>query len=215
MIKQTYKRGTHAISSLARWQSGFSLIEILVTIAILAILLGLAMPSFTSIINSNRLSSAGNEFLATLQAARIEAIRRNARVVVCSSNNADSGAPTCATTGVIRGYVAFVDDGAGVASAARNDALDAGEAIVRANAMSDNLQIVVSPAVAATGSISYRSDGLAHATNGALLAGSVSICMATTTPAENVRTVQIGTGGSRVSVSKVDAPTNTCPAPTN
>lgn len=76
-------------------QPGFTLIELLVTIAVLAILIAAAVPSFTSLINANRLSTQANEMVATLQMARSEAVRLNTSVVVCRSTD---GA-TCAAAG--------------------------------------------------------------------------------------------------------------------
>lgn len=69
-------RSTH-VESL-----GFTLIELMVTIAIAAILLGVAIPSFTSVITSNRLTANTNEFITALNLARSEAIKRGQHVVV-------------------------------------------------------------------------------------------------------------------------------------
>jgi type IV fimbrial biogenesis protein FimT len=194
------------------YQTGFSLIEILIAIAILAILIALAQPVLTSVINGGRLSGAGNELLATMQSARIEAIRRNARVVVCASNNADSSTPTCASgAGSRTGWISFVDDGGGAPANARNTAFNAGETLLRANAMTDNLQVLNSTNVAAAQAVVFRSDGLARASSGGLLNGSIAVCMLTTSPEQNVRVFQIGSG-SRMSVSKASGSGN-CNAP--
>lgn len=66
---------------------GFTLVELMVTVAVLAILLGVAAPSFTSMTRRNRLTAAANELVATLQLAKMEAIRRNSRVVLCPSTD--------------------------------------------------------------------------------------------------------------------------------
>ncbi|MBW8811742.1 MAG: prepilin-type N-terminal cleavage/methylation domain-containing protein [Lysobacter sp.] len=58
-----------------RRSAGFTLIELLVTIAIAAILLALALPTFTESIRANRVSTATNQMLATLNFARSEAVR--------------------------------------------------------------------------------------------------------------------------------------------
>ncbi|WP_448679201.1 GspH/FimT family pseudopilin [Pseudomonas nicosulfuronedens] len=54
-------------------ENGFTLIEAMVTIALLAILLGIAVPSFDLLINRNRAQSTGKELVALLQYARAQA----------------------------------------------------------------------------------------------------------------------------------------------
>lgn len=62
--------------------TGFTLIELMVTIAIAGILIGIAIPSFTSIITSNRLTTSANELVTALNLARSEAVKRGQQVVV-------------------------------------------------------------------------------------------------------------------------------------
>ena len=76
-------------------QRGFTLIEILVVITMVALLTALAAPSFNQAILSNKLTSYSNAFMASAQTARSEAIKRNVSVTLCRS--ADGA--TCAATG--------------------------------------------------------------------------------------------------------------------
>jgi type IV fimbrial biogenesis protein FimT len=62
--------------------SGFTLVELMITLAIAGILVAVGIPSFSSTISSNRLSSYANEFVTALNLARSEAIRRGQNVVV-------------------------------------------------------------------------------------------------------------------------------------
>jgi len=66
---------------------GYSVVGLLVTIAITTILLGIGIPSMAGLVQSNRLTAQLNEFRTTLNYARIEAIQRNQDVVVCKSRD--------------------------------------------------------------------------------------------------------------------------------
>lgn len=68
-------------------QTGFTLVELLVTVAVLAVLVGLALPSFQQSLRSNRAATATNDMLASLSLARSEAIRSARGGGVCSSGN--------------------------------------------------------------------------------------------------------------------------------
>ncbi|MCD9029779.1 GspH/FimT family pseudopilin [Luteimonas sp. BDR2-5] len=64
---------------------GFSLIELVIVIAVAAVLLAIALPSFQSVFRSNRVATATNEMIATLSLARGEAIRNARGAIVCPS----------------------------------------------------------------------------------------------------------------------------------
>lgn len=181
---------------------GFSMIELVITIAIAAILLTLAIPSFTSFLNSNRISGQANELLATFQTARLESIRRGARVVVCGSNNANAATPSCSGTAAWGGWISFVDTD-------RDNVFDAGETLLQANLLS-GVTATASSNIGAL--VTFRSDGLARSSTGTLLQGRVVLCIATTTPLLNARDVEFATGGGRLRVAKRNA-TISCTAP--
>jgi type IV fimbrial biogenesis protein FimT len=72
-------------------QSGMSIIEIMVAIAIIGILLAAAMPSYTTWIQNTQIRTASEAILNGLQTARNEAIRRNAAVQVKLEGGAKTG----------------------------------------------------------------------------------------------------------------------------
>lgn len=73
-----------------RQVAGFTLLELMITIAIAAILLAIALPSFQSSLRSNRVATATNEALASLSLARSEAIRNTRGAGVCASADGSS-----------------------------------------------------------------------------------------------------------------------------
>lgn len=85
---------------------GYTLIEILLTITISAVLLGLGLPSFSSLLSSNRLASQVNNMSSTLALARSESVTRNHYVVICKSANQQS---CTRTTSWNQGWLVYVD----------------------------------------------------------------------------------------------------------
>lgn len=183
---------------------GFTLIELLVTIAVLAVIVAIAAPSFTSVINGNRLTSQANELLASLQLARNEALRRNATAVVCRTDDGQS----CSAGGAWRGWITFVDTDGNRAPAA--------DEIVRTSSTSNVIDIKAGGDIKAA-RVVFRSDGLARTTDSAgnpgqqLLNADLLVCMETERPAENQRYVEIRSG-SRMSVTSRDG-AGSCLAP--
>jgi type IV fimbrial biogenesis protein FimT len=70
-----------------RQQQGFTLVELMVVLAVVAVLVTIAVPSFRSVTLSNRLTTSANEVVGALQTARMEAIKRNARTQLCSNSS--------------------------------------------------------------------------------------------------------------------------------
>lgn len=179
--------------------AGFTLIELMVTIAVLAIVVAMAVPSFQSLTNSSRLTSTANELMAALQYARSESLRRNVRTTVCQS----STGTTCSTTATWPGWIVFTD-------LDRDDVPDAGE-VMRVGVVSAPLQIENSGAITSN-RFSFRPDGMARS-GSTLLNAALRVCIKTNNPPENARDVLIGSG-SRILVQSVNA-TTACTAPAN
>jgi type IV fimbrial biogenesis protein FimT len=93
----------------------------MVAIAVLGCLLQVAVPSFVSVLNSVRISTATNALLRDLMLSRSEAIKRNVRVVLCKS---DTGDRCTSDGGWEQGWIVFFDMNG-------NTTLDLGETILR------------------------------------------------------------------------------------
>ncbi|MGH8494522.1 MAG: GspH/FimT family pseudopilin [Gammaproteobacteria bacterium] len=155
-------------------ESGFSLLELLVTVALAAILLGIGVPSFLDTFRNNRMAAASNDLLAAVHLARSEAVKRRAPVTVCTS--ADPLAPAC-TAGSLNGWVVFADDdGDGVAEASDgNNVIDANEDILNAHAPLDGgIQTLTTPAGASY--VSFAGTGFPRTAGGNPAATVIRLC---------------------------------------
>lgn len=171
------------------FQTGFTLIEMLVTLSVVAILINLAVPSFTALLNTNRLAAQANDLVGAMMIARSEAIRLNQRVVLCRS---DDGS-TCSTgTGSWPGWLIFADTNI-------NDTLDSGEMLRTGTMAGGTIKVQASQAISGQSNrIRIGSDGFARtaaSASSALLTAKVAVCIATTQPTNNVREIRIVAGG--------------------
>lgn len=84
---------------------GLTLVELLMTVAVLAILLPLATIGMQSYMRNSRMVSQTNEVVGTLQVARTEAVKRSGHVYVCGSTNQTA----CNTSSWHSGWIVFFD----------------------------------------------------------------------------------------------------------
>jgi len=79
-------------------QSGFTLIELVVTLALAAIIATQAVAGFRLMVKGNRLTTETNTLVSDINLARSEAIKRGVRVILCRSADPSAAAPTCGGT---------------------------------------------------------------------------------------------------------------------
>ncbi len=88
--------------------SGFTMLELMVVIAIAGVLTAVAAPAFSSFISSTRLTSTASRLTADVSLARGEAIKRNSRVLACVRNTA--GTDCSASTNWAAGWLVCYDN---------------------------------------------------------------------------------------------------------
>jgi type IV fimbrial biogenesis protein FimT len=91
---------------LHRAQRGFTLIELMTAFTVLAVLLGLAIPTFLNVIRNNRVTTQTNDLVSALNYARSEALKRSNTVTACSSTD---GASCAGATDWSTGWIVFTD----------------------------------------------------------------------------------------------------------
>ncbi|MBA3581492.1 MAG: GspH/FimT family pseudopilin [Gammaproteobacteria bacterium] len=101
-------------------ESGFTIIELMIAIAVGGVLLALAVPSFMTMIQNNRMTSSLNGFVGAIHVARSESIRRGSNIVICKSS---SGTACTAGSQWEAGWLVFADTNA-------NSSFDVGEDII-------------------------------------------------------------------------------------
>lgn len=144
---------------------GFTLVELLVVLAVAAILLAIAIPGYAFLANASKLAAATNDLMTAVQLARSEAIKRGVRVTVCKSGGSATACDAAADWQA--GWLVFVDGGAA-------GVVDAGDTVlwVRDSALSD----VTIVSTNYSRYISYLSNGGSKGSNN-LANGRIEICV--------------------------------------
>lgn len=146
---------------------GFTIIELLIVMVIVGIFASVAVPSFMTMIQNNRLTAQTNNLLGALYYARSEAVKLHASVTICKSTDGASCAGDAANSGWESGWLVWQDTDADLV-------VDAGETVLRVGEAADGGNTIWAPATLRTATakntLTFSSRGLASSS------GSWQVC---------------------------------------
>lgn len=178
-------------------QTGFTILELMASLAVAGVLLIIAIPSFRQLILSSRLTTAANDMVAAINIARMEAVKRNAAAQFCSdlgTNNQTDTLGTACSTAVQPGAV-YVIKADGTAS----------RVLGSVSSIATPLQL--SGNVAA---LRFTTQGVAQQAGSTVPFSNTVAVICTTPPSssfQNVRTITMTSG----SIIQITPSNGTCP----
>jgi len=163
---------SHAMDSRS---AGFTMIELMIGLLIIAILIGLAAPTFREFTRNNQVTATNNDLVTALNLARSEALRRGTAVTVCSSTDGLK----CGVAGDwAAGWIVFQDEAA-------NGVIPSDDKVVQKwGGAGAGIQVAT-----ASPYVQYQPTGTV--TNSAAISVSFASCKG-----QSLRQIQISAGGS-------------------
>lgn len=163
-----------------RRHSGFTLVELLITVAVLAVVSAVAIPRFGDMVARNRIAGTTNELVGFIHLARAEAVGTHSRVVICPTTNG-----TSCSGNEWRRIMMFVDRD-------RNGSVSTGDEVRRELDLRNTDVRVSTPVSAAR--IVFSADGLSSSGLAVNTNNFLSVC-STALPGQT-RRIRIGVSAS-------------------
>ncbi len=174
-----------SVVSLSAQNAGFTLIELMIVMVVVAIFVTVGVPNFQNLVSDNRLSTQANSLVSSLQLARSEALKLRTPVSVCrTTNGTDCAGPGAWETG----WLVFIDSNA-------NGDVD-GEQIIQSISGLDSGVTLRAAAAPFTDFVNYQPSGLQSAA-----AGNFRLCSGSNPDVNEGRQINISTTG-RVQTAK-------------
>lgn len=149
--------------------AGFTLLELIVTMAIVTVALRIGVPNFIDLIRSNRVSALTSNLTTAMYLARSEAIKSGVRVTLCKSAD---GATCTEDSGYQQGWIVFVD----APPLAVRDVTNLQERLVRAYERAPGATLRLTGNIHVQHYVSYEPSGAARLIDGGFQAGTLTVC---------------------------------------
>jgi len=180
-----------------RHSPGFSAIELMVTLVVAMVVVGLAIPAFSRFIAQNQLATTANDFVAAFGAARQSAVQLGAPVTLCAGDDSGCFTPTDWSAG----WLAFVDRD-------KDGSLDSGERVLYTGiARRDDVMVMGNRPLKRP--VIFTPLGFATRPGGAFAAGTLRVCVSSSIE-NNARNLVLSKAG-RLRVERADF-AGACPA---
>jgi type IV fimbrial biogenesis protein FimT len=176
--------------------AGFTLLELMFTLAVAAILLMIAIPSFINLILANRLATTTNDMVIAINTARMEAVKLNARAQFCANTTAANTNDTLGSACGTQTAAVYAIDGAGNIT----------QVLAGTGGLVPPVLLSTPPGMVA---LRFDSQGIGSLPPGgaAPYTGTVAVVCATQLSTNNIYTINM-TGGTILQVAKS---TGSCP----
>lgn len=181
---------------------GFTVLELMVSTIVLLVVLMIAVPAFTGLVQNNRLTGQVNHLVAGLNLAKAEAVKRNQAVLFCHS--ADATKCSAPSADGWQGWLV------GQAQPRPNTGIVAGSVVTSGVLESEQVTILAGAAInLAAGEIRFLPQGLIRNNNNAPLTSAIRVCMSNA-EGDNVRDIGISSGGQ---IDVISRELNGCQVP--